>query len=244
MVKHEPGVASRREMAVVLLSVRRPPDCTAAEPNLTWWCGFAFTPPFGSRHLPILKMAKPAFFTLLEEFRSVFPINDFEGHQNVQSRHGQSPQRHPLDLHCEGFQASTHPNHQHVHLARNPFGASSDATSSGTTNNHQHMVVLGDGEEEEFEEEEDDEFEVEEDVAGGGAVGGRDPSWAVMRSLQKHARPLDAIWPRLGPQLQRLGELTTSCGPVRFGSRLRELKALGDKWCRENELLLKRRGLL
>ncbi|VDD80992.1 unnamed protein product [Mesocestoides corti] len=71
-----------------------------------------------------------------------------------------------------------------------------------------------------------------------------DPRWGLMRSMQKHTRPLDAMLPRLGPHLQRLSELATSCGPVRFASRLRELRALGDKWLRENEILLKRRGFL
>ncbi|VDM25053.1 unnamed protein product, partial [Hydatigera taeniaeformis] len=53
--------------------------------------------------------------------------------------------------------------------------------------------------------------------------------------------PLEAMLPsRLDPQLQRLGELASSCGPIRFASRLRELKALGDKWTRENEILMLR----
>ncbi len=101
------------------------------------------------------------------------------------------------------------------------------------------MVVLGDGED--IEEEDDEEEEDFEDVVGGFTP---DPSWSLMRSMQKHTRPLDAMLPRLAPHLQRLSELATSCGPVRFTSRLRELKALGDKWCRENEILLKRRGML
>lgn len=51
--------------------------------------------------------------------------------------------------------------------------------------------------------------------------------------------PLEAMLPsRLDPQLQRLGELASSCGPIRFASRLRELKALGDKWTQENEILM------
>ncbi|CDS43221.1 EF hand domain containing protein [Echinococcus multilocularis] len=57
------------------------------------------------------------------------------------------------------------------------------------------------------------------------------------RSLSRE--PLEAMLPsRLDPQLQRLGELASSCGPIRFASRLRELKALGDKWTRENKVLM------
>ncbi|KAL5968602.1 Nucleobindin-1, partial [Taenia solium] len=57
--------------------------------------------------------------------------------------------------------------------------------------------------------------------------------------------PQEAMLPsRLYPQLQRLGELASSCGPIRFAIRLKELKALGDKWTQENEILMlkSRRG--
>lgn len=39
-------------------------------------------------------------------------------------------------------------------------------------------------------------------------------------------------------QLQRLSELSSNCGSLRLASRLKELKALGDKWLRENEALI------
>lgn len=50
--------------------------------------------------------------------------------------------------------------------------------------------------------------------------------------------PRESLELLLSPQLQRLGELARNCGPIRFASRLRELKALGDKWVSENEMLM------
>ncbi|KAM7535179.1 hypothetical protein Aperf_G00000100991 [Anoplocephala perfoliata] len=44
--------------------------------------------------------------------------------------------------------------------------------------------------------------------------------------------PRESLEVLLSPQLQRLGELASDCGPMKFASRLRELKALGDKWKR------------
>ena len=48
----------------------------------------------------------------------------------------------------------------------------------------------------------------------------------------------------LVPHLQRLAELARNCGPMRLASRLKELGALGDRWTRENELLMEKRRQL
>ncbi|VDL86052.1 unnamed protein product [Schistocephalus solidus] len=69
-----------------------------------------------------------------------------------------------------------------------------------------------------------------------------DPSWAIMRP-RRH-RALDSVFSRLSPHFQRLSELATCSGSISLSNRLRELKALGDKWARENESLMCHRSLL
>lgn len=95
----------------------------------------------------------------------------------------------------------------------------------------------------ELETEDEEQVEAEE-MQVFDALYQHDPNWPMMRSMQKHSLPFNAMLSRLSPHMQRLTEQATCYGPIRFSSRLRELKALGDKWCRENEIMMKQRGLI
>ncbi|VDK24172.1 unnamed protein product, partial [Taenia asiatica] len=134
---------------------------------------------------------------LEEDFRSVFPMHDFEiPLQTQQSLNGRS---------C----FSPPPSAYQIYGGSLPTPQMIDMSAES-------LVPM-----------ERCEFETEEE----------DLVVETPKSLS--GEPQEAMLPsRLDPQLQRLGELASSCGPIRFAIRLKELKALGDKWTQENEILM------